>query len=264
VSFQPSEFAKIGFICVTAVWLDRMDRTASFWRDLLILLGLSLAPIVLVLLEPDAGTALVYLFAYVVMLFVYGIKYRYFIGSLGLLAAVSPLIYFFLLRDFQRARILALFFPGSDSLGTTYQIDNALMAIGSGGWFGKGLYHGVLTQSGAIPVRESDFIFAVIGEEMGFVGALVFIVLLAGLVILAMSVSRRAPDRIGKLIAAGIAAMFAFDFIINIGMCVGLLPVSGLPLPFVSYGGTAMVSNLVAVGFLFSISLRRKRSIFQS
>jgi rod shape determining protein RodA len=262
ISFQPSEFAKAAFIFMTAVYLEKMTKHPRDIKDIRKLLGYSIVPIILIILEPDAGTAMVYVFVYAVMLFIYGMRYRYIFGAVGLLAALSPIIYFFVLQDYQKARILALIFPGSDSLGSTYQVDNAFMAIGSGGWFGKGLYKGVLTQSGAIPVRESDFIFAVIGEELGFIGAMIFIVLIIFIIYRAVMISRNAPDKVGSLIAGGIAAMYAFNFFVNIGMTIGLIPVSGLPLPFVSSGGTAMISNFICIGLLLSISLRRKRSIF--
>ena len=264
ISFQPSEFAKVAFIFTVAVYLERYDQDIKNYKNLWKLLGFSILPILLIILEPDAGTAMVYVFIFAVILFIYGLKYRYILSALVVLIVTSPLVYFFLLKDYQRSRILALLFPGSDSQGTTYQIDNALMAIGSGGLFGKGLYKGMITQSGAVPVRESDFIFTVIGEELGFVGAMIFIVLIIFIIYRAIMISRNASDRTGMYISAGIAAMYAFQFSVNIGMNLGLFPISGLPLPFVSYAGTAMIANYICIGFLFSISLRRKQALFSS
>jgi len=167
------------------------------------------------------------------------------------------------LKPHQKKRILTFIFPGSDS-DASYQVDKARIAIGSGKLFGKGLYEGIQTQaeSGGVPIKESDFIFTVVGEELGFIGALVMIILIYFILMRCLYIAKNSRDKFGSFLVAGVTAMFAFHFIENIGMCVGVLPVTGIPLPFVSYAGTAMITNYVALGIVLSVSMRRKRTLF--
>lgn len=267
-SFQPSEIAKITFIMVCAVFLSRMkDGSGEMWVNLLKLVIYAAIPIVLILLQPDVGTTLVFLFIFAVMVFAYGIKYRY-IAILGVLASGAVwVVWNFFLNDLRKDRIYAFLDPTAydpEGLGSAYQIVRSLMTLGSGGATGTGLYQGANTQSNLVPVKESDFILTVAGEEFGFVGSMIILVLLLIIIIRCLMIAKNAKDSYGALLSAGVAGMLGYHFIQNIGMCIGLMPITGIPLPFVSYGSSAMLTNFIAVGIVLSVAMRRKKRMFES
>ena len=267
-SFQPSEFAKLTFIMVCAVFLSRIKNSeGNDWLNLLKLLAYAAIPLGLVLLQRDYGTLIVYGVIFIVMLFAFGIKFRYLI--IPFLASIPFAIFawFFLLNDARKARILVFLDPlGVDpkGLGEAYQILRSLMTIGSGKISGKGLYHGVQTQKSFVPIKESDFIFTVVAEEFGFIGSVILIILFIAFLLRCIHIAKQSRDSYGAILVAGIVGMYGYHFIQNIGMCIGLMPITGLPLPFFSLGSSSMLTNLLAVGIVLSVSLRRKQqSIFE-
>jgi len=265
ISFQPSEIAKITFIITVSHYLERI-KEENKKLDYLKLIAVAVIPIALIILQPDYGTSMVFIFTLFVMLFVWGIKYKYLFMALGLFVTAAPFIWVFMLNDARRKRIIEFLFPGSDPLGSSLQVERAKMAIGSGRLFGSGIGKGIQTQNvgSGVPVKESDFIFTVIGEEMGFVGASVVIILIFVILLRCLIIAKRSRDLYGSYIVAGITGMFGFHFFENIGMNIGLLPVTGLPLPFVSQGGSAMVTNFIAIGLVLSVSARRKQTLFNT
>lgn len=264
-SFQPSELAKITLILFISVFLERLkEGQKNPLSNLVKFVLYSALPIGLILLQPDYGTSFVFMFIIFVILFAYGIKYRYILG--GFLASIPFFVFswFFILKPYQKGRFLAFFYPEKYQQGSAYNVIKSMMAIGSGQLSGKGLYQGIQTQHMGVPVKESDFIFSVVGEELGFIGAAVILFLIFFILLRCLYIAKNSRDPYGSFIVVGIAGMLAFHFIENIGMCIGILPVTGIPLPFVSAGGSSMVTNYFAIGIVLSVSMRRKRTIFNS
>lgn len=274
--FQPSEITKIATILVASIFFERIKEGQNIGKNALKLMVYMAIPVLLILLQKDAGTAMVFMFSYIVMLFIFGIKYKYFVIAGLTFLASTPLLWFFVLRDVQKDRIISFLFPGTDSLGKTLQVDRSKMTIGSGQLWGKGLYHGIQTQNSTlgadsqefmfktVPFKHTDFIFAVVGEELGFIGSIFVILVIVFFLLRCLYISRNSRDPYGTFLVVGISAIFAFHFIENISMCIGVLPVTGIPLPFMSQGGTALISNYISIGVLLSVSMRRKRTIFNS
>ena len=175
-----------------------------------------------------------------------------------------PFIWVYALNDRRRERILTFISPERDPQGGGYHVMRSKLAIGSGQLFGQGYGSGLLTQNGGVPVNESDFIFSVVGEEFGFIGGIVIIIIGLIIILRCIHIAKNANDSYGSFLVIGITAMLAFNFIENIGMGIGLLPVTGLPLPFISQGGTAMLAYYIAIGIVLSVSIRRKRNSFNS
>lgn len=259
-SVQPSEFAKIAYIILASVFLERIkDSTEINRSDIIKFAVYSGIAIGSVLLQKDLGTALVFGFIFFFFIYTVGIPYRYIFILCGILTLSLPFIWVYVLNDKRRERILTFISPERDPLGGGFHVLRSKIAIGSGQLFGQGYGNGLQTQSGSVPVNESDFIFSVVGEEFGFIGGMVIILL--GLIILfrCIYIAKNASDSYGSFLATGVTAMLAFNFIENIGMSIGILPVTGLPLPFVSQGGTAMMANYIAIGLVLSVSARRKK-----
>lgn len=265
ISVQPSEFAKIAYIILAAVFLERIkDNAENKKANIIKFLFYSGIVIGLVLLQKDKGTALVFCFIFILFIFSVGIPYRYLFIMGGLATLSLPFIWVYVLNDNNRERILTFLSPERDPLGSGYNVIRSKIAIGSGQLWGQGLGNGIQTQAGNVPVNESDFIFSVIGEELGFVGGMIVIMLAMFILLKCIHVARTSSDSYGSFIAIGVTGMYAFHFIENIGMSIGLLPVTGIPLPFVSQGGTALMTCFMALGLVMSISLRRKKGIFNS
>lgn len=258
--FQPSEIAKVTYMMAVPALLSRLNEDFNI-RDFLFTIGLGLAPIILILLQPDLGTATVFTVGFLSVIFVYGIKFRYVLVAAVLAAIAAPLAWLFVLEEYQKDRIRALLNPFQDLEGIGYQTDKARIAIGSGQLQGSGLFNGLQSQqNGAIPVKESDFIFSVIGEELGFIGSVIIIILMAAILVWSMRVALKARDKFGSYMVTGLTTMLAFHFIENIGMNIGILPVTGIPLPFISAGGSAMLMNFIAIGLIMSVSARSRMS----
>ncbi len=265
-SFQPAEFAKISVVLFLAYVIVKIQSKGKnelnrFWKLGLILLTAAV-PILLIIKQPDYGTAFAFIFALIFMLFVAGIRKRYIITALLLIVILIPVAYFFILPDHAKSRIDVYLNPNIDPRGAGYNIIQSKLAIGAGQIFGMGLFKGNQTQLGYLYPKTTDFIFAVIGEELGFVAGSAIIVLYVILIIKSIKVAKTAKDDTGSYISIGIAGIFFFHMLENIGMTMGLLPITGVPLPFVSYGGSSLMTNLILIAILLNISGRRQRTLF--
>lgn len=265
-SFQPAEFAKIAVVLFMANVIVKLqqkgrDEINRFWK-LGIILATVAVPTLLIIKQPDYGTALAFLVALIFMLYVAGINKKYIITAVLLVVILVPLVYFFILPEHAKARIDVYLNPNLDPRGDGYNIIQSKLAIGAGQIFGMGLFKGNQTQLGYLYPKTTDFIFAVISEEMGFVVAGAIIVLYVILITKSIQVAKTAKDDLGSYIATGIVGIFFFHMLENIGMTMGLLPITGIPLPFVSYGGSSMLTNLTLIAILLNISTRRKKAMF--
>lgn len=258
VNIQPAEFAKIGFILTFAYHLNQVKEKINKPGTLILLLLHLALPLGLILLQPDYGTGMVFLFITIVMLFYAGLKIRYFIAAGGVFAVCAPVIWFFL-KDFQKDRILVFLNPESSPMGSGYNVIQSKLAVGAGQLFGKGLFEGTQVQLGYLPGKHTDFIFAVAGEELGFLGCALVIALLVFLIFRMVKGAGEVKNTTGSLICIGVAAMFIFQAFENIGMTIGLMPVTGIPLPFFSYGGSSVITSFAAVGLVLGILLRKDR-----
>lgn len=265
-SFQPAEFAKIAVVLFMANVMVKLQQKGRDEINRFCKLGIILAtvavPTLLIIKQPDYGTALAFLVALIFMLYVAGINKKYIITAVLLVVILVPLAYFFILPDHAKARIDVYLNPNLDPRGDGYNIIQSKLAIGAGQIFGMGLFKGNQTQLGYLYPKTTDFIFAVISEEMGFVVAGAIIVLYVILITKSIQVAKTAKDDLGSYIATGIVGIFFFHMLENIGMTMGLLPITGIPLPFVSYGGSSMLTNLTLIAILLNISARRKKAMF--
>jgi rod shape determining protein RodA len=254
IQLQPSEFMKPTIVLVLATFYNALPPgMMGGWRALLPAGALLGVPMALVLLQPDLGTAMAIGFGGAVVMFLAGIPARWFsLGGLGA-AIVAPLAYFFVLHDYQRNRVTVFLDPESDPLGTGYHITQSKIAIGSGGIFGKGFGEGSQSHLNYLPEPHTDFVFATMAEEWGLLGGL-FVLLVFGVVLRwGWSVARQAPDRFSCLLAGGMTATIFFYVAINMMMVMGLAPVVGIPLPFLSYGGSSMMTNMICIGTLMMV-----------
>ncbi|MDR2861390.1 MAG: rod shape-determining protein RodA [Syntrophobacterales bacterium] len=256
-SFQPSELMKLAIILVLAKYFDENKLQRSLLlKDLVFPAVLMIVPFFLILQQPDLGTALVVFIIFVSMVLFIGVNWK----ALGVVCvtgmALLPMAWF-LLRDYQKERILTLFAPEKDPLGAGYHIIQSMIAIGSGGWWGKGFLQGTQTHLRFLPEQQTDFVFSVFAEEWGFIGVAILMILFLSLIVWGLKISLYSKDYLGTLIAFGITMLIAWSVFINVGMVLGLLPVVGIPLPFMSYGGSSIVVLLIAMGLLMNISMRR-------
>jgi len=257
--FQVSEFAKVLMIVVLAKWFaDRHDRI----RSPLVLLGalvLLIPPWALVYRQPDLGTSLVFVAIFFGMAFIAGVRLWQLASLVAVGIASFPLIWSFL-QGYQRARLTAFLDPYADPQGAGWNIIQSLIAIGSGQAMGKGLTAGTQSPLGYLPIAESDFVFAGLAEDLGFVGALILFALFAVLLVAALRIAFRARDPFGTYLAGGVVAMLAFQIVVNVGMAMSLMPVTGIPLPFISHGGSSLLSICLALGMLQSVAMRRDQN----
>ncbi len=255
-TLQPAELAKVSIILVMALILAEKRDAESEPRDRDVLLALALAavPIGLVLLQNDTGTALVMSVIVITLVAVSGARRRWLAGLIGGgLVAVFLALQFGVIRDYQIARLTSFLNPEGSEGAAAYNAVQARIAIGGGGWFGHGLFSGPQTQGNFVPVNESDFIFTVIAEEAGYIGAMAFIIGLSIVLWRGMRIAMGADDLFGRLVATGVMAWLAFQTFENIGMNLGIMPITGVPLPFVSYGGTSMFASWIALGLLANV-----------
>lgn len=266
-SIQPSEFAKIVTIVFVAMIMARMKQKGGkreinrITRLFLLFLALGI-PLALIVKQPDLGTAMAFIVAFIVMLFNAGINKAYIFTGLLTVVIAIPLLYFFVLPEHAKTRIDVFLNPEIDPRGAGYNLTQSKLAIGAGELLGMGYLKGNQTQLGFLYPKSTDFIFSVIGEELGFLVAAAIIILYVILITKALTIAKTSKDELGGLIASGIAGVFLFHMTENIGMTIGLLPITGVPLPFVSYGGSSLLSNLIMVALLMNISGRRQTSIF--
>lgn len=265
-SIQPAEFAKIFVIILLATAICKIQKGGmeqiSKPLQLLKVLSILAVPIILIIMQPDYGTALSFIVATGLMLFVAGIDKKYIIVSIVITIILLPIIYMYVLPQHAKTRIDVYLNPELDPRGSGYNIIQSKLAIGAGQLVGMGITKGNQTQLGFLYPKTTDFIFSVIGEEMGFIVAAAIIIIYVILITKSVYVAKTAKDDLGSYIAIGIAGIFLFHMVENIGMTMGLLPITGVPLPFVSYGGSSLLTNLILVGLLLNISGRRKRTIF--
>ncbi len=265
-SFQPGEFAKIFVILFLALAITRIQERGKEEINrptrLLILLAILGVPVLLIIKQPDFGTAAAFVVAAALMVITAGIDKRYIIATIILVVVSVPLIYNFILPEHAKQRIDIFLNPESDPRGAGYNIIQSKLAIGAGGLTGMGLLKGNQTQLGYLYPKTTDFIFAVVGEEMGFIVAAAVVILYVLLITKSLYVAKTAKDETGSLIATGITGIFLFHFVENIGMVMGLLPITGVPLPFISYGGSSLITNFILVGILLNISSKRQKTIF--
>jgi len=252
-NFQPSELAKIGLVLVAADILEAIaEKKVSMLKGFGLIAAVYAPPMLLILLQPDFGTAMVIMFTFVCMMFAWGIKYRYFLLAISSVIVIFiPLLWNFYLEDYQKERILSHIFEGSDPKAE-YNLVQSKAAIMSGGLAGN--YTGIFTP---VPVKESDFIFAAISERMGFIGTTTVIIMAFFFICRCLYVADKVSSKSSSYILAGLAGYFAFHYIENMGMAVGLLPITGIPLPFISLGGTAQLINFIAFGIILNISMSR-------
>jgi rod shape determining protein RodA len=260
LQFQFSEIAKILMIVVLANYLgSRKGRLNSLW-SILGACALVGPPLLLVLLQPDLGTSLVFAAILAGMLFMSGASLRW----LGFLAAAGlaslPFIWTYVLRDYQRGRLDSFLNPLGDVQGAGYQLYQAQIAVGSGGWFGKGLTNGTQNALDFLPVQNTDFVFAILAEELGFVGAIVVVGLFVALLWRVLVAAWGSKDPFGTMFACGMAAMILFQLVVNVGMVIGIMPITGIPLPFVTHGGASLISLAGGLGILESIRIRQGRA----
>lgn len=249
---QPSEFLKIGFIITFSYHLNKVKKDISDFKNIFFLCLHALIPIALVVVTGDMGSALIFVLMFIGMMFVSGVHWAYFPAGLVLVGAAAPVLWYKVFDDIQRNRILALLRP-EDFSTEIYQQQQAINAMKNGGFLGTGLFKGDYTQSGSIPVDESDMIFSVICEELGFVGALVLLVLFVLLAVRIVYVGKRSHNFASAMMCYGVMFMIISQVIINIGMCSMLLPVIGITLPFVSSGGSSILSTYLAIGLVLSV-----------
>jgi rod shape determining protein RodA len=260
ISYQPSELAKLSVLLVLARYIGSQTIELYFLRRFFLLLFLLVVPLLLILKQPDLGSALLLIPVSFILMYVGGIRVRW-LTWVGLMALAStPLIWHFL-KDYQRERLAVFIDPQDDPLGAGYNIIQSVIAIGSGGISGKGYMQGTQTQLSFIPEHHTDFIFSVVGEEWGFVGCVFVLGFYYFMIQRIFEISKKARDREGALLALGIAGMFTVQIIINVGMTVGLLPVTGLTLPFISYGGSSLMFSYAAIGILLNISYANRRPV---
>jgi rod shape determining protein RodA len=256
VRFQPSEMMKLAMPMTVAAFLHSRNLPPRF-LTMLVTLALICIPTGLIAKQPDLGTALLVVAAGFFALFFAGFRWRWMLGALAALGAALPLIWS-KMHDYQRQRILTLLDPESDPLGTGYHITQSKIAIGSGGLFGKGWLNGTQAKLEFLPESHTDFIFAVYSEEFGLLGILLLLIIYLAIVSRGLFIAARAQDTFQRLLAASLAMTFFIYVFINMGMVIGLLPVVGVPLPLVSYGGTSVVSLLTGFGMLMSVQTHRK------
>lgn len=263
IGIQPSEFAKICFIITFSYHLSMVEEDIN---KPLVIFGLILhlsVPVLLIMCQPDLGSMLVFLFMFACMLFAARLSWKY-IVPVALGGVISlPFIYKYVLNEYQQKRIQVFFNPDLDPLNRGYNVIQSKIAVGSGQLWGKGYLQGTQNQLGYLPTKYTDFIFSVISEEFGFIGAALVVLALFFIIWRCFKTAQRSSNLFGRYICVGTASMLLFHSFENMGMCIGLMPVTGIPLPFVSYGGTSMVTNMIAIGLVLSVAYHNKRrSVF--
>jgi rod shape determining protein RodA len=268
---EPSEYAKIALILMTALLFSELregardpsaGRPGPSLRDVGIVIACGAPLIGLVIIEPALGISMVLVVVLAGMILLSGIQLRWVLGLLAVaVVGVIGALSLHLVKGYQVTRFSSFLHPSNDAAGSGYNAIQAKIAIGSGGMFGQGLFHGQSVSGSYVPAQSTDFIFTVAGQELGFVGAVVIVALLGVVVVRALRIATRADDSFGMLVASGIAIWFLFQAFVNVGMTVGIMPITGLPLPFISYGGSAIFADMIAVGLLLSI--HHKRQVFE-
>lgn len=258
IGLQPAEIAKLCFIITFSYHLEKVGDKIN---KIPVILGLMLhigVPVALILMQPDMGSTMVFVFMFLCMIFVAKLSYKYII-PVGIAGVFSlPFIYKYVLSEYQRNRIQVFLNPEMDPLNKGYNVIQSKIAVGSGQIFGKGYLEGTQNQMGYLPTKSTDFIYSVISEEFGFIGAMIIVLVLFAIILRCFKAAQRADNAFGAYICTGVGAMFLFHTFENVGMCIGLTPVTGIPLPFLSYGGTSLITNLAAIGLVLSVEYHNK------
>lgn len=265
MDIQPAEFCKITFVIVLAsVMASHQDRVSSIPSMIHILFHVGLITALNMVISGDAGVSLIFVFVFVGMAFAGGVKLIWFLIGGGLLATAAPVVWA-MMDEYQRKRFEVLWNPELDPLGLKerYHILRSLRSLNGGGLTGQGLFQGHRTQSGALFAQHTDFIFSAIGEELGYLGCTLVIVLMILIIARCLSVGKRSPDYLRKVLCFGVAAALTFQVLVNVGMCIGVIPVIGLTLPFVSYGGSSTVSLYAMVGLVSGVYARPQRPVHE-
>ena len=262
IVIQPSEFMKVATVVAFAKYLSDRPSSIRSLRTVILSLGIMLIPASLIFLEPDLGTALIFGAIWMAMVFVAGARWWHLLMPIVIALAAFPFAWFFA-QDYMRQRFVTFLDPSSDPLGAGYNVLQARISIGSGGWFGHGLGQGSQSQLEFLRVRDTDFIFAMLGEQLGLAGTMGLLAFFTLLIVQALVIGLRARDMFGRLLAIGIAAMLFTQSFVNIGMNVGLMPVTGITLPLVSLGKNSLLVTLLSVGILLSIHSHRGAAPFR-
>jgi rod shape determining protein RodA len=268
---EPSEYAKIALILITAMLFSELregsrdpsaGRSGPTLRDVGVVIACGLPLVALVVIEPALGISMVLAAELAGLVLLSGVRLRWIVLLAGAVAVVLvAVINLHLLKGYQLTRLTGFLHPSANAAGSGYNGIQAKIAVGSGGMFGQGLFHGQSVAGSYVPAQSTDFIFTVAGQELGFVGAIVIVALLGFVVVRALRIATRADDQFGMLVASGVAIWFLFQSFVNIGMTIGIMPITGLPLPFISYGGSSLFADMIAVGMLLSI--HRKHRVFE-
>lgn len=253
LSLQPAEIAKVVFIIGFAKMLSDNDGMINQPRVLIKVLAFAIVPILLIFIQPDFGTAAVFVFMCVSMIFAAGIGIKYIIGGVAGLAALCPIAWFFILQDYQKNRIINLFSPENDPSGAGYHVLQSKLAVGSGRVFGSGLYKGPSQLNNLLPERHTDFIYSVVCEELGLIGGVLVIVIMSAIILRSLYIGLNARNPLGRYMCVGVASMLAFQTFENIGMCIGIFPITGITLPFFSYGGSSLLTTMLSIGLVMSV-----------
>lgn len=270
VNFQPAELAKLGLIVSLASFFSRRRNKLTELKHFVFSCLYVLPVILLVLAQNDLGTVLVLLAIFAGMFYIAGANTKYYLGVVGVVGLLigSMLIAHFWfglpipLKKYQLMRLIIFWNPKIDPLGYGYNIIQSKIAIGSGGLLGKGLFAGTQSQLGFLPEKHTDFIFSVLGEELGFIGVTVILLCYFLLLWRSIKVASEAKDDFGQLLVVGIISMFVFHIFENIGMAIGIMPITGIPLPFISYGGSSLLTNILAVSLIINVNIRKKKLLF--
>ncbi len=260
-NFQPSEIFKVILVLTLSNFLAKKEDVTIY--NFITYLAMIILPVILVLLEPDLGTALIYVIIGIAIFIACRTREIYLLIC-AIIAAISvPIFWFFILKPYQRERILTFIDPSHDPFGSGYNVLQSTISVGSGGLLGRGLGHGPQSQLNFLPIQHTDFIFATIAEELGFIGAGLLLILFSILIFRIVGIAVSAKDALGRYLAIGVAAMILFQVLINVGMNIGIMPVTGIPLPLISHGGSSLFSTMIALGIISSIYIRRKAISFR-
>lgn len=261
-NLQPSELAKVSIIFTLSTVMAKEGRDLSGWHDLIIPFAHVSLPMLVVFLQPDLGTSLVFVAITASILFVAGLRWLHMavLGVGGVIASV--LAFFFVLQPYQKNRLIIFRDPWQDPRGLGWQIIQSKVAIGSGQFRGRGLFQGTQNQLDFLPEKHTDFIFSVIGEELGFLGAALFLLVYLLMIWQILRVGMEAKDNLGRYICVGVAAMLVFQLLVNVGMTISIMPVTGIPLPLLSYGGSSFLTTMISLGLVLSVASHKDTSLF--
>ena len=257
LQLQPAEFAKIAFILILADRLEAQKGDISQLRQILPILAYAAVPLILIVIQPDLGSALVFAAIVAGMFYVAGVPVKILAWLAGICAAAVPLAYEFLLKPYQRLRLTVFINPWVDKLGAGYNVIQSTIAVGSGRFFGRGYLQGTQAHLNFLPAHHTDFVFSVLAEETGFIGTILVLFIFYKLLKSTLEQLAQSYDRYGMLVVTGLICMWTFHIMENVGMAIGIMPITGIPLPFVSYGGSAMIVNLMAAGLIANVQTRR-------